>query len=239
MRGVTIINIHPIRAFSDNYIWIIEEGAEALVVDPGESEGVLNYLKEEQLHLTAILLTHNHDDHIGGVGEILEIYSDTPVYGPKETEFLTTYTLQEGDSFELMGQEFEVFKTAGHTEEHISYLMGDALFCGDALFSAGCGRVFTGNYQAQYDALQKLKQLDSSVKVYAAHEYTETNLRFAQTIEPSNEVINNALNEVKNLSAKDQPTLPTTIGKEKKINLFLQANTLEDFIELRQARDNF
>jgi len=123
-------------------------------------------------------LTHDHEDHIGGVEEILATYSNTPVYGPKETNDLADYVVQDGDSFNLMGQGFEVFKTAGHTEEHISYLMGDDLFCGDALFSAGCGRVFTGDYQAQYDALQKFKQLNNSVKVYAAHEYTETNLRF-------------------------------------------------------------
>jgi len=233
------MNIHPLKAFSDNYIWLIEENADVIVVDPGEAEGVLNYLKENSLNLVAILLTHNHEDHTGGVEEILATYSDAPVYGPKETNHLADYVVQDGDSFNLMGQDFEVFKTAGHTEEHISYLAETKLFCGDALFSAGCGRVFTTDYQAQYDALQKFKQLDDSTRVYAAHEYTETNLRFAQTIEPSNEVINEALNEIRNLRAENYPTLPSTMGKEKEINLFLQAKTLEDFIELRQTRDYF
>lgn len=234
------MNIHPIKAFSDNYIWMIEEGTEAVVVDPGEAEGVMDYLKEQQLNLTAILLTHNHEDHIGGVKEILAKYSDTPVYGPEETVPLADRIVQEGESFKLLGQHFQVIKTGGHTHGHISFLMGDkALFCGDALFSAGCGRVFTGDYQAQYDALQKFKRLDDEIKVYAAHEYTQTNLRFAHSVQPSNKAVSEALNQVNDLRAKEEPTLPSTIGREKKINLFLQAETVEDFVALRKARDDF
>lgn len=234
------MNIHPIKAFSDNYIWMIEEGTEAVVVDPGEAEGVMDYLKEQQLNLTAILLTHNHEDHIGGVKEILAKYSDTPVYGPEETVPLADRIVQEGESFKLLGQNFQVIKTGGHTHGHISFLMGDkALFCGDALFSAGCGRVFTGDYQAQYDALQKFKRLDDEIKVYAAHEYTQTNLRFAHSVQPSNKAVSEALNQVNDLRAKEEPTLPSTIGREKKINLFLQAETVEDFVALRKARDDF
>lgn len=233
------MHIHPVRAFSDNYIWVLEEGTEAVVVDPGEAQGVLAYLKEKQLQLSAIVLTHNHEDHIGGVREILAKYPGIPVYGPEETKAWADHVVREGDSFSLFGQGVQVFQTAGHTHGHISYLRGDALFCGDALFSGGCGRVFTKDYQAQYDALQKFKGLDNGVQVYAAHEYTETNLRFAHSIEPSNKVISEALDEAKKLRAKGQPTLPSTIGKEKEINLFLQAETLADFIRLRQARDIF
>lgn len=233
------MNIYPIQALSDNYIWIIEEGREAVVVDPGEAEGVLDLLEEYQLHLTAILLTHNHHDHTDGVKEILEEYPDTPVYGPEETRALSGKVFNDGDAFELLGKNVQVFKTAGHTKGHISYLMEDALLCGDALFSAGCGRVFTGDYQAQYDALQTFKGLDDEVKVYAAHEYTQTNLRFAQSMQPSNTKLSAALEEIDALRAKGRPTLPSTIGKEKDINLFLQAETLETFIELRNARDDF
>lgn len=233
------MNIHSIKAFSDNYIWLMGEGSDVIVIDPGEAEGVLAYLEEQQLRLTAVLLTHNHDDHVGGVSEVLTEYPDTPVYGPEETKDLADHIVQDGDSFELLGQRFNVFKTAGHTEGHISYLTGEALFCGDALFSGGCGRVFTGDYQAQYDALQKFNRLDDEVKVYAAHEYTQTNLRFAQSIQPENQTISKALEQVADLRANGQPTLPTTIGREKDINLFLRAETLEDFVELRQARDKF
>ncbi|WP_313468319.1 hydroxyacylglutathione hydrolase [Carnobacterium sp.] len=234
------MNIYPIKAFSDNYIWMIEEGTEAVVVDPGEAEGVMDYLEEQQLNLTAILLTHNHEDHIGGVKEILAKYPDTPVYGPEETVPLANRIVQEGESFKLLGRNFQVIKTGGHTHGHISFLMGEkALFCGDALFSAGCGRVFTGDYQAQYDALQKFKRLDDEIQVYAAHEYTQTNLHFAHSVQPSNKAISEALDQVNDLRAKEEPTLPSTIGREKKINLFLQAETSEDFVALRKARDDF
>lgn len=233
------MNIFPIKAFSDNYIWIIGEQEKAIVVDPGESMGVVAYLEENQLEEVAILLTHKHEDHVGGVKEIVTQYPKTVVYGPEETENFADRVAKDGDTFELYDKTFKVYKTAGHTEEHISYLMDDALFCGDALFSGGCGRVFTGDYQAQYDALQKFKQLENQVKVYAGHEYTQTNLRFAQTIEPRNKVIGEVLEEVNELLKKGEPTLPSTIGKEKEINLFMRAETLEDFIELREARDDF
>lgn len=233
------MNIQPIKAFSDNYIWVIEEGTKAIVVDPGKAEGVLAYLEKHHLDLKAILLTHHHEDHVGGVKEIVTQYPNTPVYGPQETASLADHIIQEGDAFELLCKSFQVFKTAGHTEGHISLLMEDALFCGDALFSAGCGRVFTGDYQAQYDALQKFKQLKDEVQVFAAHEYTQTNLRFAHSVQPSNEIIMEALDQVNALRKKGVPTLPSTIGREKKINLFLTAETLEDFITLRKARDQF
>lgn len=233
------MNIHSIKAFTDNYIWMIEEGTEVVVVDPGEAKCVLNYLKEKKLQLRAILLTHNHEDHIGGVEELLKNYPTISIYGPKETESVANQIVEEGDSFSLLGHLFTVLKTEGHTQGHISFLTEEALFCGDSLFSAGCGRVFTKDYQAQYDALQKFKQLDDEVQVYAAHEYTLTNLRFAHSIEPSNPFISRALAEVDELRAKGESTLPTTIGKEKQINLFLQADQLEEFIKLRKARDIF
>ncbi|MBC9825584.1 hydroxyacylglutathione hydrolase [Carnobacterium inhibens] len=233
------MDINLVKAFSDNYIWIIEEGTEAVVVDPGEAEQVMDYLAEKQLQLNSILLTHNHDDHIGGVQKISAKYPDVSIYGPKETEDIANHIVVDGDSFNLLGKNVQVLKTGGHTHGHISFLMDNVLFCGDALFSAGCGRVFTKDYQAQYDALQKFKQLDDEVQVYAAHEYTQTNLRFAHSMQPSNTAVSEALNQVNEMRAKGKPTLPTTIGKEKKINLFLQAEKMEDFKELRDARDKF
>ncbi|BAM48452.1 hydroxyacylglutathione hydrolase [Amphibacillus xylanus] len=233
------MNIHPINAFKDNYIWVVEQDSQVVVVDPGEAKGVLDYLYNEQKSLSAILLTHNHDDHTGGVEQILAEYPNTPVHGPAETQPLSQYVLKEGDSFKLFGRTVTVLDTPGHTEGHISYLIDEALFCGDSLFSAGTGRVFTGDYQAQFLSLQKFKQLDNIVRVYPAHEYTETNLRFAQSIEPANQHVLVALDEVRALRKTGKPTLPSTIGREKKINLLLQAETLEQFIKLRQARDDF
>jgi hydroxyacylglutathione hydrolase len=231
--------IHPVKAFSDNYIWCIQEETEVVVVDPGDARGVLDYLEEKQLRLTAILLTHMHEDHTGGVQEILASYPKSLVYGPNETKDLVNRVVKEGDSFNLLGQTFQVYKSGGHTHGHISFLMGTNLFCGDALFSAGCGRVFTGDYKAQYETLQKFKRLNDDINVFPGHEYTETNLRFAYDMNPDNNKISTSLEEVQELRAKGQPTLPTTIGREKEINLFLQAETVVDFIELRNARDNF
>ena len=178
--------IHPIKAFSDNYIWCIQEETEAVVVDPGEAKGVLDYLEEKQLRLAAILLTHKHEDHTGGIQEIVARHPESQVYGPKETEALANRVVEEGNSFNLLGQTFQVFETGGHTHGHISFLMGDALFCGDALFSAGCGRVFTGDYEAQYETLRKFKRLDDDINIYPGHEYTEINLRFAYDTRPDN-----------------------------------------------------
>ncbi|WP_432352354.1 hydroxyacylglutathione hydrolase [Sporosarcina sp. A2] len=231
--------IYPIKAFSDNYIWCIQEETEAVVVDPGKARVVLDYLEEKQLRLAAILLTHMHEDHTGGVREILASHPESLVYGPKETKGLVNSVVKEGDSFNLLGQTFQVYESGGHTHGHISFLMGDNLFCGDALFSAGCGRVFTGDYEAQYETLQKFKRLDDDINVYPGHEYTEINLRFAYDMHPENKIISKSLEEVRELCAKGQPTLPTTIGREKEINLFLQVETLEDFIELRNARNDF
>lgn len=231
--------VHPIKAFSDNYIWCIQEDTEAVVVDPGEARVVLDFLEEKQLRLAAILLTHMHEDHTGGVREIVASHPESLVYGPQETKDLVNSVVEEGDSFSLLGQTLQVYRSGGHTQGHISFLMGEHLFCGDALFSAGCGRVFTGDYEAQYETLQKFKRLDDDVNVYPGHEYTEINLHFAYAMQPDNAKISKSLEEVRELRAKGQPTLPTTIGREKKINLFLQAETLEEFIALRNARDNF
>lgn len=233
------MNIHPIKAFSDNYIWVIEKNNEAIVVDPGESPQVIAYLEENDLILRAILLTHNHDDHTGGVLDISEKYPEITIYGPIETEDLNTRTVAEGDTVEVLNESFEVFLTAGHTEGHISYLSGNYLFCGDALFSGGCGRVFTGDYQAQYEALQKFRKIDDTVNVYAAHEYTITNLSFALTVEPGNALIQKALDDAKKNVMLAKPTLPSSIALEKDINILLRSNTLEEFVFLRQKRDQF
>lgn len=233
------MKVTPIKAFSDNYIWVIEDKGKAVIVDPGESDAVLAYLKEKDLRLTTILLTHNHDDHVGGVKDIVEAYPQVVIYGPQETADMAGHIVAEGDAIELMGETVRVVRSEGHTRGHISYIMGDKLFCGDALFSAGCGRVFTGDYQAQYDALQTFKALDDAVAVYAAHEYTQTNLRFAISMEADNDILKQALTDADELVAAGRPTLPTTIGREKEINLFLQAESLDEFIELRQQRDQF
>lgn len=227
--------INYIKAFDDNYIWTIEKDDKIIVVDPGEASPVINYLKDKNLDY--ILLTHKHSDHVGGVAELKNKYG-SKVYGPIETKEYNDVNLKDGDEFELLGENFKVILTGGHTKEHISYLMGDNLFCGDALFLAGCGRVFTKNYKASYDGLRRLKKLDDNTKVYAAHEYSLDNLKFAKSV-ISNEDLDKEYEEVKNLRKEDKITLPSTIGIEKKINPFFIAKDLDEFIDFRNKKDNF
>lgn len=229
------MNINYIKAFEDNYIWTIEKDDKIIVVDPGDSVPVLNYLKNKKL--VAILLTHKHMDHVGGVPKLKNKY-DVKVYGPVETKEYNDVTLNEGDEFEILDESFKVILTSGHTKGHISYLMGDNLFCGDALFLAGCGRVFTKDYKKSYEGLLKLKKLDDDTKVYPAHEYSLANLEFAKSV-IFNYDLEKEYERVKKLREENKITLPSTIGKEKKINPFLLARNLEEFIIFRNKKDNF
>lgn len=229
------MNINYIKAFNDNYIWTIENDGEVLVVDPGEEAPVIDYLKNRKLDY--ILLTHKHMDHVGGVKELKNKYG-AKVYGPIETKEYNDITLKDGDEFEILGEKFKVILTGGHTEDHISYLMGDRLFCGDALFLAGCGRVFTKDYKKAFEGLNKLKNLDDEIKIYPAHEYSLGNLKFAKSV-ISNEDLDREYERVKKLREEDKITLPSTIGKEKKINPFFLARDLDEFTQFRNKKDKF
>lgn len=227
--------INYIKAFNDNYIWTIEKDGKTLIVDSGDAGPVIDYLKDKNLDY--ILLTHKHMDHVGGVKELKNKYG-TKVYGPLETKEYNDITLKDGDEFELLGENFKVILTAGHTEEHISYLMGDKLFCGDALFLAGCGRVFTKDYKKAYEGLNKLKNLDDDTYVYPAHEYSLANLEFARSV-IFNDDLDREFERVKKLREEEKITLPSTIGKEKKINPFFLARDLDEFTQFRNKKDNF
>lgn len=227
--------INYIKAFNDNYIWTIEKDGKTLAVDPGDAGPVIDYLKDKKLDY--ILLTHKHMDHVGGVKELRNKYG-VKVYGPIETKEYNDIILSDGDEFELLGENFKVILTAGHTEEHISYLMGDKLFCGDALFLAGCGRVFTKDYKKAYEGLNKLKDLDDDTYVYPAHEYSLANLKFARSV-ISNDDLDREFDIVKKLREEEKITLPSTIGKEKKINPFFLARDLVEFTQFRNKKDNF
>ncbi|WP_069286434.1 hydroxyacylglutathione hydrolase [Aerococcus urinaeequi] len=234
------MNIFPIKALTDNYIWMIEDLNQIIVVDPGEADRVLQYLAAEQPKGIAILLTHKHADHVGGVTEILTEYPDTKVYGPREVEGFEMTYIEDGDQFSIFNHEVTALLSAGHTEGHLSYIVDSMyLFSGDAMFSAGCGRVFTGDYQAAFDALETFSRLDDDIAVFAGHEYTLTNLKFAHSIFPENEVIAEALGQAEVLNAANHPTYPSTIGREKIINIFMQAEDVTAFKDLRNLRDNF
>lgn len=224
---MALIQIEPIKAFTDNYIWaIVNETNKSLwVVDPGEAKPVIGYIEKHNLTLSGILITHHHYDHCGGVAELRQKYN-IPVYGAKHKDILATHVVENKQTILLpeCNLSFEVLAIPGHTLEHIAYYCAaeHLLFCGDTLFSAGCGRVFEGTQQQMVDSLQTLASLPDDTLVYCAHEYTLKNLQFAQHVEPNNEDIARHLAFVSSLEGKS--SVPTTLALEKKINPFLRTH---------------
>lgn len=231
------VRIRPIPAFADNYIWLIDDGLHAVVVDPGQALPVLEALKQTQLSLTAILLTHHHHDHVGGVAEILKNHP-VPVYGPA-LEVLPScdYSLTQGDRVDLdqPRMTLEVLDVPGHTAGHIAYtgLVTTAagpqsvLFCGDTLFVGGCGRLFEGTPAQMLASLDQLAALPADTAVYCAHEYTLANLRFARAADPDNTALAAFENTCQAKRAAGEPTVPSTIGIEKQCNPFLRSREFE------------
>ncbi|SDK26240.1 hydroxyacylglutathione hydrolase [Microbulbifer yueqingensis] len=223
-----MLTISPIPAFNDNYIWHLERDGEHWVVDPGEAQPVIDALAGEQL--AGILITHHHLDHTGGIAELREHY-DCPVYGPGSIDGVTE-PLADGDKIELLGYPVRVMAVPGHTLDHLALLLEENtsdgqqyhLFCGDTLFAGGCGRLFEGTPEQMYASLSKLGALPPETLVYCAHEYTLANLRFAAAAEPGNSVLQNRISETESLRARDQVTLPSTIGEELATNPFLRCH---------------
>ena len=223
-----MLQIVPVKAFKDNYVWTLRNASHAAVVDPGEAAPVLDYLAREKLKLAAILATHHHADHVGGITDLLAAQKDpagVPVYGPKNEPIATlTCPVSEGDSVTIpqLGAKFSVLDIPGHTRAHIAYYGAGALFCGDTLFACGCGRVFEGTAEQMYASLEKLRALPDETKVYCGHEYTLANIGFAEAVEPSNASLKTRLERDQRLRDAGQPTLPSTLGEEKATNPFLR-----------------
>jgi hydroxyacylglutathione hydrolase len=223
------MHLHPLPAFTDNYIWILHNGARAVVVDPGESAGVQTYLADHRLALDTILITHHHGDHTGGVAALREA-TGARVVGPvRETMPEPLQRVAGGESIEVLGQTFEVIDVPGHTAGHIAFYAKEVdgaplLFCGDTLFSAGCGRLFEGTPAQMLDSLTRLAALPATTRVCCTHEYTLSNLRFAQTVEPGNAALTQYRQWCDQQRAQNLPTLPSTIGLEQAINPFLRAH---------------
>ena len=214
----------PLRAFKDNYVWTLRNAACAAVVDPGEARPVLDYLAAEKLRLVAILATHHHPDHVGGIAEILRAHT-VPVYGPRGEPITTlTHPVGGGDrvAVEQLGVAFEVLDIPGHTRAHIAYYGSNMVFCGDTLFACGCGRVFEGTPQQLYASLEKLAALPDDTLVYCGHEYTLANIGFAKAVEPGNAALKAREERDRRLRAAGKPTLPSTLGEEKATNPFLR-----------------
>jgi hydroxyacylglutathione hydrolase len=219
----------PLPAFSDNYIWMLHDGRTALVVDPGDAQPVLEVLHRESLALQAILVTHHHADHTGGV-ETLHIATGARVYAPA-SEPLAEHAkgLKGGDTVSTLGLEFSTIDVPGHTAGHIALFCADApggpvLFCGDTLFSAGCGRLFEGTPQQMQDSLDRLAALPDNTRVCCAHEYTLSNLKFAMHVEPGNTQLATYQAQCQQLRGSNMPTLPSTIAQERAINPFLRCS---------------
>lgn len=224
------MNLEPLPAFDDNYIWMLHDGAQALVVDPGDAAPVLRTLQAYDLQLSAILVTHHHGDHTGGIAT-LKAHTGATVYGTGlEGIAGLDQALQGGETLTILGLPVHVLATPGHTRGHVSYwLPGDAgggwaplLFCGDTLFSGGCGRIFEGTPAQMYQSLCALAALPDATRVCCAHEYTVSNLRFAAAVEPNNPAIAAHRHHCEARRAAGQPTLPSTLAQEKTFNPYLR-----------------
>jgi hydroxyacylglutathione hydrolase len=218
------IEIVPIPAFRDNYIWCLRDETHAVVVDPGDAAPVFAYLDREHLELSAILATHHHNDHVGGIGALTRSHP-VPVYAPFDERIdCVTNRVGEGDivripSFQL---ELRVLEIPGHTLTHIAYYGSNMLFCGDTLFACGCGRLFEGTPRQMLTSLAKLAALPEHTRVYCGHEYTQSNVRFGRTVDPSNPFLEAWEHEANDLRRRQQPTLPSSLAREKRGNPFLR-----------------
>ncbi len=223
-----MLTIIPIPAFADNYIWLLRDGINGVVVDPGDAAPVFAHFDREGLELSAILATHHHGDHIGGIRALLARWQ-VPVFGPaRETIPGRTHALAESDAITVpgIGLALSVLDIPGHTAGHIAYVSHHAerplLFCGDTLFAAGCGRLFEGTPQQMVESLAKLSALPDSTEIYCGHEYTLANLRFASAVEPANVLLRERFGREKAKRDRGVPTLPSTIGEEHATNPFLR-----------------
>jgi hydroxyacylglutathione hydrolase len=219
--------IHPIPAFEDNYIWALRDNQQVAIIDPGEAAPVLRFLDTTGDRLCAILVTHRHGDHTGGIAE-LRTRHPVPVYGPAlEAAEVVTHPLQDGERLTLpaLGIDFEVLHLPGHTLGHVAYYRPGMLFCGDVLFGAGCGRVFEGTLEQMHASLARIATLPADTRIYCAHEYTQSCLGFARTVEPDNPAIAARSARVAALRAAGKPSVPSTLAEEMATNPFLRWHT--------------
>ena len=223
--STTTIEIKAIPAFSDNYIWLLSTGGNSCaVVDPGDAQVVLDYLDQHELELKVILLTHHHDDHIGGMKRLQE-HSGAVVYGPHDDRISgQSQCFGEGEMVSLpqLDLEFRVIEVPGHTASHIAFYGHGCLFCGDTLFSVGCGRLFEGSAQQMHESLNKLAALPAETLVYCAHEYTQSNCNFARLVEPDNTILKRRSLEVEAARLAGRITIPSTLEEELAVNPFLR-----------------
>lgn len=258
------LQLHAIPAFNDNYIWLLHNGQHAVVVDPGDANPVLETLKKLNLQLSALLITHHHHDHVGGINDLYQAFPSIPIYGPAlESIPNRTHALSQGDTVHLSDLDInvDVLDIPGHTAGHIAYFgysdnNEPFLFCGDTLFSGGCGRLFEGTPAQMVESLEKICTLPATTLVCCAHEYTLANLNWALKVEPDNAQLKDYYHTVSKLRAANKNTLPSTIQREQEINPFLRthipavqlsaanysnrpaSNHIDVFAQLREWKNN-
>ena len=256
-----MLTLSPLPALADNYVWMLVDAARgtALVVDPGEAAPVFDALAAEGLRLTTILLTHHHPDHIGGVGELLACYPDAVVYAPVDERIPhANRRVEDGDRIEIKSPaaEFEVIAVPGHTRTHIAWHGENLLFCGDTLFSLGCGRLFEGTPAQMLASLDRLAALPPDTRICCGHEYTLANAAFAQRVEPHNDALRMRQEQARVLRDAGTPTVPSLLVDERAANPFLRVDVMDPpsqvlpdaawqtdrvarFAALRAAKDGF
>ncbi len=258
--SISVMKVVPIRALNTNYIWTISTDQQATVIDPGEASQVIQYLADHRLKCSNIIITHHHPDHTGGVRALLEHFPHTPVYGPDLTHLgIDAIDVSKEKNIQIKGfaKPWQIMPTPGHTLDHLSFYYPGHLFCGDTLFSAGCGRIFEGTPEQMFHSLNLIKNLPPDTLVYPGHEITLNNIRFAESIDNNNPDLAHYKKETIKRLNQDQPSLPSTLDLELKVNPFLrtEVSTIQDkiskqvstdistpldtFIALRKLKDNF
>lgn len=236
-ENAAMLRIEVIPALQDNYIWAIVGNGHCAIVDPGDAAPILSWLHRHKLQLCAILVTHHHGDHTGGIAALLARFS-VPVYGPaREAIAHVSHPVDEGDCVALpeIPAEFRVISVPGHTRGHVAYFGHGMLFCGDTLFACGCGRIFEGSAEQMHDSLQRLAALPGETQVYCTHEYTLSNIAFALSVDAGNAELTQRAETERARRAQGLPTLPSTIALEQATNPFLRCHEAA----VRQAAESY
>jgi hydroxyacylglutathione hydrolase len=240
------VEVLRLAAFADNYLWLIHNQKDAIVVDPGDADIIISALEQHDLTLSAILVTHHHSDHIGGIEKLLDYAPKLKIFGPALDNIQFIEHALSGNEevlFEGLDLNFKVIAVPGHTLGHIAYYEAKHgwLFCGDTLFGGGCGRVFEGSYAQMYQSLQNFIDLPDETFVFCAHEYTLSNLLFAAQADPNNADLEERLQRTRELRKHEQATVPSLLGLEKRTNPFLRSNNAElrnHLIKLEKINEN-